>query len=137
MDFSGFNWGEVFVAALSTFVAGYLWYVLLFGRSWKQLLGLKDEALKKGNFLLIFGLSFLLAFIIALFLSFMIEVVMMLGSGALAGAAFGGLICLVFVATTFGINYLFARRPLKLYLIDVGYMLVAFMLMGLIMGAWV
>ncbi len=136
MDLSGFNWGEVILAALSSFVIGYFWYGSLFGKRWKSLLGLTDQGLQKGKKPLIFGLAFLLMFIIAMLISVLIEVVMMLGANAVMGAAFGAVLALLFVATTFGINYLFAGRSFKLYVIDVGYMIVAFAVMGFIMGAW-
>lgn len=85
---------------------------------------------------LIFGTAFVLLFIVALFMSFFVEISMMMGSGPVTGAMAGGFLCLVFVATTFGVNYLFARRAIRLYLIDVGYMLVTFLVMGFIIGAW-
>ena len=43
---------------------------------------------------------------------------------------------LAFVATSFGINYAFAQRSLKLWLIDGGYHLLQFALYGLILGLW-
>jgi hypothetical protein len=49
-------------------------------------------------------------------------------SGVLAG--FG------FVAMSFAINYSFAGRSLKLWLIDGGYHTLQFALYGLILGAW-
>jgi hypothetical protein len=51
-----------------------------------------------------------------------------LKAGALAG--FG------FVATSFGINYQFAQRSFKLWLIDGGYHAVQFLVFGLILGLW-
>ena len=51
-----------------------------------------------------------------------------LKAGALAG--FG------FVATSFGINYQFAQRSYKLWLIDAGYHTLQFVLFGLILGLW-
>ena len=137
MNFSGFNIWEVLLSASAAFATGFAWYSpLLFGKSWQQLAGLSDEDMQEANMKLIFGLAFILMFIIALFMSLFIEIVMMVGSGALIGALFGGFLSLIFVATTMGVNYLFARRPLKLYLIDAGYMVVTFMIMGAIMGAW-
>ncbi|MFK7921376.1 MAG: DUF1761 domain-containing protein [Bacteroidia bacterium] len=134
---SGFNIGEVLVAAVSGFGIGALWYGKpLFGKRWQTLVGLSDEEIQSANMPLVFGLAFLLNLIIAAVLSFFVEVFMMIGSSALLGGLFSALLCMVFVATTFGINYLFARRPLQLYLIDVGYMMVMFMVMGMIMGAW-
>ncbi len=46
--------------------------------------------------------------------------------GALVGAGF--------VAASFGINYQFAQRTFKLWLIDGGYHAVQFLLFGLIFG---
>jgi hypothetical protein len=54
------------------------------------------------------------------------------GSGFLAGLIVG----LAWIATSFGTNYLFARRSFKLYLIDAGYFVVLFPIMGVILGAW-
>ncbi len=125
------------VASLSTFVVGFLWYGKpLFGATWQHLAGLSDDDIKNANMPLIFGLSFVANFIIAFFLSLFTEIAMMLGSSAIYGGLFAALLCIGFVATSFGANYLFARKPLKLYLIDVGYMVVSFFVMGLIIGAW-
>ena len=46
----------------------------------------------------------------------------------------GFLVGVCFVATSFGINYLFAGRSLKLWLIDAGYHVLQFTLYGLIIG---
>ena len=137
MDFSGINIWELIVAALSNFVLGFLWYGKpLFGNSWQKLAALSDEDIRKGNMAVIFGLSFILNFIIAAFLSIFTEIAMMLGSNAIYGGIFAAIICFGFVATTFGINYLYHRKPVKLYFINVGYFLVSFFIMGLIIGAW-
>jgi len=39
-------------------------------------------------------------------------------------------------ATSFGINYQFAQRSFKLWLIDGGYHTAQFLLFGLILGLW-
>ena len=137
MDFSGINLGELIVAALSTFLIGALWYGKpLFGKPWRELAGIEEEQASKGKMAMIFSLSFVLNFIVALFLSLFTEIAMMLGSSALLAGLMAVLLAIGFVATTFGINYLFAQKPLKLYLIDAGYMIVSFFVMGLIIGAW-
>jgi hypothetical protein len=137
MNFSGFNIWEVLVAAASAFALGAAWYSpALFGTAWQRLVGLSDEQINASNPVLIFGTSFVLLFITALFLSFFVEFFAMMGSTAMMGASAGAFLCLIFVATTFGVNYLFARRPLKLYLIDIGYLLLMFIIMGTIIGVW-
>ena len=137
MDFSGFNWGEVFVAALSAFVLGGLWFGPLFGKRWQALNNLSDEAIANAPMGLIYGFAFALNCFLALMMSFFIEIAMMIGSGALTGALFGGFLAVVFVLPAFAINYLFSRRPLAVFAIDIGYWVTQFALMGAIMGAWV
>lgn len=136
MDFSGFNLLEVIVAAASAFALGSLWYGPLFGKRWQSLNNLSDEEIGSGHPGKIYGTAFLLNVFIALMMSAFIEVAMMLGSGALVGFAFGAFLGLIFVAPTFAINYLFAQRPLPLWLIDAGYMVTQFGVMGAILGAW-
>ena len=46
------------------------------------------------------------------------------------------LIGLGFVATTFGINYLFTGTSIKLCLINAGYHVVQFTIFGLVLGLW-
>lgn len=136
MDFSGFNWAEVILAALSAFALGGLWYGPLFGKRWQQLNTLSDERLAQANMPLIYACAFALNFFLAMMLSLFIEIAMMMGSGALTGALFGGFLAVVFVLPPFAVNYLFARRSLSLFGIDVTYQVLQFALMGAIMGAW-
>jgi hypothetical protein len=48
----------------------------------------------------------------------------------------GFMVGVAFVATSFAINYAFAQRSLKLWLIDGGYHTLQFTLYGLILGLW-
>jgi len=81
---------------------------------------------------LIFGLAFLLNFIGAVILELLI------GPNAriLSGLITALIISLGFIATALGINYLFARKSFKLFLIDAGYFILFFAVMGIILGAW-
>lgn len=137
MDFSGFVWAEVFIAALSAVVLGGLWYGPLFGARWRALNQLGDDDIAGSPKVLILSLVFALNFFLAMMMSLFIEVAMMLGSGALTGALFGGFLAAVFVLPVLATNYLFARKPLSLYAIDIGYRVLQFALMGAIMGAWI
>jgi hypothetical protein len=62
------------------------------------------------------------------------------GSGAEAtahyGALFGAHVGLAWVLTSFGVAYAFEGRPLSLLMINGGYHVVSFVLMGTILGAW-
>ena len=124
------NYLAVALAALSAFLLGGLWYSLLFAKPWARLTGQSEEQLKSGNPALVFGGAFLLNLIAAYVLAMFVD-----GAGfrfsALAGLSVG----LCWVATSFGVNYLFERRPLGLWLINGGYWTLQFAIMGAIIGA--
>jgi hypothetical protein len=126
------NYLAVVAAAISSFLIGGLWYSVLFGRTWQALNGLSDEQLKASNKAVIFGGSFVLsliaAFVFAMFLGPHPSLMLGVGAGFAAG--------LCWVAASFGINYLFALKPFKLFLIDGGYHTLQFTAIGTILGLW-
>jgi hypothetical protein len=123
------NWIAVAIAAVSSFVIGGLWYSLLFAKPWQRAAGVTDEQLKSGTVRIFVG-SFLLAVLMAASLAAFI------GAGGLAFGTFAGLAAgLTWVAAALGINYLFERRSLKLFLINASYNVVTFTVMGAIIGA--
>jgi UDP-N-acetylmuramyl pentapeptide phosphotransferase/UDP-N-acetylglucosamine-1-phosphate transferase len=131
--FSQINWLSVVVAALASFAIGSLWYSsVLFGKAWQAEIKLSDEEIKKTNMPLIFGLSFVLSFIATFVFAMFIGKEATWSGGLIAGL----LVSVAWIGTAFGVNYLFARRTLKLFLIDAGYFVVFFSVMGLILGAW-
>lgn len=128
-----FNLWAVIAAAAASFVLGGLWYSpVLFAKAWQQEAGLSDEQLANANMGLIFGLAFVLclvaAFVFALFLGPRPPLALGLGAGFSAG--------LCWVTASFGINYLFERKSLKLFLINGGYHTLQFTVIGLILALW-
>jgi hypothetical protein len=128
-----FNLWAVITAAVSSFLLGGLWYSpLLFGKGWQREAGLSDAQVQGGNMALIFGLSLLLSliasFVFAMFLGPRPPLALGLGAGFSAG--------LCWVSASFGINYLFERKSLKLFLINGGYHTLQFTLIGLIIALW-
>lgn len=127
------NWLAILAAALAAFVLGGLWYSpILFGRIWQRHSGLSDDAMARGNPALIFGLAFVLAFIAAAIFALFLGPDPALAFATGAGAAAG----LCWVATSFGINYLFERKSPTLFAINAGYHTLQFTLTGLVLGLW-
>ena len=124
------NHWAVLLAAVSSFVLGGLWYSeALFGRIWNAENGGPKQAGHPAKvFGVSFGFSLLAATAFAAWLGADPTLEGALKAGAIAG--FG------FVAASFGINYQFAQRSLKLWLIDGGYHTVQFLLFGLVLGLW-
>ena len=124
------NIPAVLVAAVSSFLLGGLWYSpALFGRLWNAENGGVKQS---GHPAKVFGVAFLFSLAaapcFAVWLGSAPSLEVALKAGALAG--------LGFVAASFGINYQFAQRSFKLWLIDGGYHAVQFVLFGLILGLW-
>lgn len=130
--FDSINWISVLVASLAAFAIGGLWYSpLLFSKIWQRELKLSDEDIKSSNMALIFGTTFLLNVVGAVFLD------MLIGPEAcwMNGLVTGLLVGLAWISTSLGINYLFGRKSLTLFLIDAGYFVVFYAIMGLILGS--
>jgi hypothetical protein len=122
----------ILVAGVSAFVLGGAWYSpILFVKPWLAGAGLTEEEVRRGNPAKIFGLSFVLTLVmsanLAAFLSGPPNLAWGLAAGALAG---------VWVVGFLGILYLFEHRPLKLFLVNGGYCMLALVIMGGILGAW-
>jgi Protein of unknown function (DUF1761) len=123
------NWLAVTVAALATFVIGGPWY-RLFGKSWQRAMGMTEP--KRGHPVRVFGLAYVFSFVAAACLAMLLGPEADARSGLVLGAAVGAGL----VATSFGINYVFANRNLVALLIDGGYHIVQFAVFGLVLGAW-
>jgi hypothetical protein len=127
------NYLALFVAALSTFLIGGLWYSpAVFGKAWMHENGFKEEDLKGRNMIKVFGLAFLLAVISA------VNLAMFMGpeNDPTMGALWGFLAGAGWVATFVGTHYLFERKSFTLFLINAGYSVVALTIMGIIIAAW-
>ena len=125
------NWLAILVATVSSFALGALWYSpALFGKAWQREAGLTDEQLARGNKARIFGLTLVLAFLAAWNFANFLGPRPSIAFGAGVGASAG----LLWVASSFGINYLFERRSLKLFLINGGYHTLQFTIIGLVLA---
>ena len=134
MQSTGFNWLAISVAALAAWILGAIWYGPLFARAWMDGIGKTKEQVENdytpmkmvfalvGYFLAACGITRLLN------LSF--------GSTWLDGVhiALLGAVCLI--VPTMAVSEVMEHRPPKLFLINAGYVIVAFIIMGAIIGAW-
>ena len=113
------NWLAGVVATLAFFAVGAIWYTALFGKIWQREVGLSEEQLAGGrNMMLVMGTCFVLEFIVCLTVGHMFDFLepsdrakMMIALGLALG---------VMMPAT-GINYLYQRKSLKLFLVDSGH----------------
>lgn len=132
MDTSAINWLAVVLAAVSSFIIGGIWYGPLFGKVWMRSSGMTEELAKKANMGMIFGLSFVLQLVAAAVLA------MFIGPDATFSFALfaAGAVGIFWVAPAFGVVYLFEHRPFAHWVVNAGYHIVAFLVMGAILGLW-
>ena len=128
------NHWAVLVSAVFSLALGGLWYSpLLFYKGWLKESGVTEEQVKASNPAKTYILAFLLAYIISYNLAFF------LGDAATDwkwGLTAGFLAGFGWAATMFTVIALFEFRSLKYILINAGYMIVYFSVIGLILGAW-
>jgi hypothetical protein len=159
-----FNFLAVLVAALSSFVVGFIWYnPKVFGTIWMKEAGLTHEQLRKGNNLKIFGLTFVYSFMIAFLMPTLVihqmGAMSMIGGSSLIESAkpsyaafmadYGntfrtykhgalhGFISGIFLALPIiSINGLFEHRSWKHMAIQAGYWITILTIMGSIVCGW-
>jgi hypothetical protein len=114
-------------------ILGALWYSpALFGKAWRAASGVTEAQANSANRAKTLGAAFVLAVIgaavFAMFLGPRPAPMFATAAGLAAG--------LCWVAGSFGINYLFERRPLRLFLINGGYHTLQYTLIGAVLGVW-
>ncbi|HSJ78658.1 MAG TPA: DUF1761 domain-containing protein, partial [Erythrobacter sp.] len=104
-----------------------LWYGLIFAAPRQLAAGLSYTQLKSGNLVVIFALTFAFEMLIAMVLWHLLVrtdppafVVMMMAVGFAVGV----------MIPAIGINYLYLRKPLALFIIDAGHFVVGMAAMG-------
>src|ERR1700674_68893 len=140
MSVMGINLWSVLVAAIASMVVGFLWYSpLLFAKPWMGLMGYdpndecKIQEMQQGA-----GKMYAAAFVASLPGAGMLAKIISLTSitSALYGMKVGFAVWLGFVTTVQLTDMLFGKRPPKLYLINTGFQLVCYLVMGAIVAVW-
>jgi len=143
MHLPSVNYLAVIVSGLAIFLLGGLWYSpVLFAKPWTRLMGKNEEEMKaymstpeaKRAMPIMYGLAFVTGLIIAWALAIVVNHFPPMT--AVRGAAVGVLCWLGFAATTSFATSLFSMQPKKLWLINSGYNLVAFVIAGVILALW-
>ena len=127
------NIPAVLTAAAVAFALGGLWYGPLFGKAWMRAFNFTEADLAKGNMPLIYAAAFVFTLIPAGFLDILLDDHL---ANAMSGAVYGLAAGLVFAAPPTATQYLFEGRPLKAFVINAGYSVLALTVMGAIVGAW-
>jgi hypothetical protein len=138
------NFWAVFVSAVVYFMIGWVWHSpLLFGKVWEKLMGFdklskkqRQEMMKKMGPVMAVG--FLTTLLSAYCLAYSVKsgISFYNVSGVPAGLQAGFWTWLGFIVTTQLNAVLWEQKPFKVYLINIGYYLVSFLVMGSILAVW-
>ncbi len=140
MTLMNVNLWAVLVAAIATMVVGFLWYSpMLFARPWMLAMGYdpedkpKMEEMRKSA-----GKSYAISLVASLVSAFVLGKIITITSvdTVLYGMKVGFAIWLAFVTTVQLTAKLFGNQSTKLYLINTGYQLVCYLVMGAILAVW-
>jgi hypothetical protein len=133
MQFAGMSLAAIVLAAVVSFMFGWLWYGLMFSKAWHAALG-KDcaeaDTPSPTPFIISFVGLLVMACVLAGVLRHFEPQAVTLGSGAVTGA----FMWLGFVITTMSVNNAFRGAKNKLTLLDGGHWLGVLVLQGAILG---
>jgi len=120
------------LAAVIGFGVGGIWYApQIFGGYWMKEMGMDMSDHKAGSAKWVGMIKmFVLTIVQAVFLTIIAGPVATVSTGALVGT----FVALAFVATAYGINAIAERRTFKFFLINAGYAVVSFAVMGGVIG---
>lgn len=128
------NWWAVLAGGVASMILGYVWYSMpVFGKTWAREIGKSADDLKKSAN----GGMYFLMFLSALVLSYiMIHFVVYAGAkDAMGGATTGFWAWLGFAATTGVSKKIFQGTSWTLFMIDYGYHLVQFLVVGALVAS--
>jgi Protein of unknown function (DUF1761) len=134
--FDYINWLAVLIGAVAYFALGALWYSFLFQKKWiaYNKIDMSDPNGKKGVGLLMLG-SFVLMLVQSLAIAILANR-LELSDYWMSGVKLGALTGVCFCAFTIGINYLYEKKPLGLFLINGGYAIAGNIIAAVVICMW-
>ena len=130
MDFSSVNWLGAVLGGVAFFLVGGVWYGPLFGDRWMAATGMTEERARESNLPLIFGGTLVLEVVAGIGLAALLGEDPSPADGALLGLLLG----LLIAAPVLLVQSIYERKAPALWTLNVGYNLIGFVLMGLVIG---
>lgn len=138
MILTDISWVGIIIAAVAYMIIGMIWYSpSVFGKQWMKLIGMSQAKMNKAKadgMGKTYAISFISNVIMAYFLA---QIVSLTNAATFSnGLTVGFMMWLGFVATTSIGMILWEDKPLKLYVLNNGFGLVALSVMGGLLAIW-
>jgi len=130
------NYLAVVVAALAAFILGWLWYMPLFGKVWREARGITDQMAAEGQkdmgktMAVTAVCTLMMAWVVGIFAAYTHLLTWMQGLKL-------GVACWFGFALTYGLfETMSSRRKMAVLYIDAGYWLVSLVIIGVVVSVW-
>lgn len=123
----------VLVAAVIQWSIGVVWYGLVFKKSWRKLVGIKDDPDSR-HAIFAMGCSFVAALLLSLVLVLILHIAGT--AGFRAGASLAIVCWLGFMAPPLFAQHIHERRPVNLFAINAAYWMIAMAVTGGVLAVW-
>ena len=137
IDFGSLNYLAIIVGIIFNQVFGAAWYSA-WSKPWMAEVGLKQENMEAMKGTARQWYPYVIAIVSALVFTLVLALLIQ-GMGAehvVAGLMLGLLASIGFILTSYATTYSFEGRSLKLFLINSGYPLISYALIGILLAAW-
>ncbi len=131
------NYTAILIAAIVSTIIGMAWYTVLFGKVWMRLMGIsheKMEGMKKKGMGQKYGVNFIATLLMAFTLDWFIMALNITDAMSALQLAFW--VWLGFIATVMIGVVLWDNKPIKLYVLNIGFQLVSVGVMSWILVMW-
>lgn len=131
---SNLNYLAIVVSSMIYFGLGSVWFGPLFGKQWLRLVGLTLTEEDKKNAIFMFTKTFLLDF----FITFSTALILLLTKSETTADALkvSAIIGLGFVIAPFLGNYMYAKRSMRLFLVEGFYHVICIAVVSIILTMW-
>ncbi len=133
---SSVNLIGVLVSGVLAMVVGAIYYSpMVMANPWMKMVGLTKKDAANSSPVRTFGIAFVTLLVSFVFIGVLVSYVSGLnGYSDLVSGIVAGLMAWVFAAMTYLMNTLYAMRPLKLWVLDMIYVLICFLIAGVVLA---
>ena len=137
LDLGSLNYLAIIVGVIINQVLGAAWY-LTWGKPWMAAVGITPEDVEAMKGTAQQWLPYVVAIVSALIFTLVLALLLqgMDANGPVDGFILGLLVAVGFIATSYATTYSFEGRSLRLFLINIGYPLISYAIIGILLAIW-